>query len=281
MMTRTEIRASLFNVVRVVLGRTIVVPASIMLAYIVAVVFVASRIGLWESRLIGATLAWIVASALLGFFKVVEIPKQRYYFRSALRRAVEITALVDAYVNLFVLPFWAEMILIPFLTFLTMLIAVAEVSPELEGKYYDTTRSCLRSLMNTLGLALLAYATIRVVNELSSSSGLGHLGESLLLPLWLNLALMPFMYLLAIWVVYQTAFMMLGFSGNATEASVRRAKFAVLRSVGPRPYVLGEFGPPWPYRFNRAETLAEARQVAADLQVERAATLAADAEVSR
>src|ERR1700684_161043 len=126
MMTRKELRGSLLNVIRVVLSKTLVVPASVMLAYIVAVVFAASRIGLWESRLIGATLAWIVASALLGFFKVVEISKRRHYFRSALRRAVEIAALVDAYVNLFVLPFWAEMILVPFLTFLAMLIAVRE-----------------------------------------------------------------------------------------------------------------------------------------------------------
>ncbi len=229
MLTHTEIRASLFNVVRTAFGRTIVVPASVMLAYIAAVVFAASRIGLWEVRLVGATLAWIVASALLGFFKVIRIPDERHYFRAALRRSFEIAVLVDAYVNLFVLPFWAELILIPSVTLLGAMVAVAEVSPELAGEEYDTTRSCLKSLMGVLGIALLLYATIHVASDLSGPSGLSHLGKSLILPLWLNLALIPFMFLLAIRVVYETAFVMLGFPGNATKASVRRAKLALAR----------------------------------------------------
>jgi hypothetical protein len=270
MLTRTEIRASLFNVIRVAFGRTIVAPATVMLAYIAAVVFAASRIGLWEVRLVGATLAWIVASALLGFFKVLRIPEERHYFRAALRRSFEIAALVDAYVNLFVLPFWAELILIPSVTLLAALVAVAEVSPELAGKEYDTTRSCLKSLIGVLGVVLLLYATIHVANDLSGSSGLSRLGKSLILPFWLNLALIPFMFLLAIRVVYETAFVTLGFSGNATKASVRRAKLALMLSVGARPFVLGNFGAPWPYRLNQAETLTDARKVATELRAKRA-----------
>lgn len=269
MLTQLEIRVSLLNVVRVALGRTIIIPASAMLAYIATVVFAASRLGLWELRLIGATLAWMIASALLGFFKVLRIPEERHYLRSALRRSFEIAVLVDVYVNLFVLPFWAEMILIPLVVLLGALIAVAEVSPELKGEDYDTTRSCLQAIANIFGLALLVYATAHVVNELSSTTGLGHLGESLILPLWLNLALIPFMSMLAIRLVYQTAFVMLGFSGNATEASIRRARRALLSTVGPRPWVLGAFGPPWPYRLNQAASLAEARQLATQLRSER------------
>ncbi len=275
MLTRAEIRASMLNVVRVAFGKTIVVPASAMLAYIAAVVFAASRVGLWEVRLIGATLAWMVASALLGFFKVLRIPEERHYFRAALRRSFEITALVDIYVNLFVLPLWAELILVPFATLLAAMVAVAEISPELAGKDYDTTRSCLKSLMGIFGIALLLYATIHVANDLSSSSGLSHLGKSLILPLWLNLALIPFMFLLAIRLVYETAFVMLGFPANTTRASVRRARLALLLSVGARPYVLGEFGAPWPYRLNHARTLGDARKVAAELRAERAKTTSA------
>jgi hypothetical protein len=269
MLTRTDIRAGLLSVVRTAFGRIIVVPASVMLAYIAAVVFAASRIGLWEVRLVGATLTWIVASALLGFFKVIRIPDERHYFRAALRRSFEIAVLVDVYVNLFVLPFWAELILIPSVTLLGAMVAVAEVSPELAGKEYDTTRSCLKSLMGVLGIALLLYATIHVASDLSGPSGLSHLGKSLILPLWLNLALIPFMFLLAIRVVYETAFVTLGFPGNATKASVRRAKLALMLSVGARPYVLGSFAAPWPYRLNQAETLTDARRVARELRAER------------
>ena|ERR1700726_340115 len=131
-----------------------------------------------------------------------------------------------------------------------------------------------------IGLGLVVYATLHIIGEISSAHGVSHLGKSLFLPVWLNLALIPFSYLLAIYLVYQSAFVALEFPGGATKDSVRRAKLALLVAVGPRPYVLGKFGPPWPYRLNKASTLAEARRVAADLRAERTAILAPDAQVS-
>jgi len=53
----------------------------------------------------------------------------------------------------------------------------------------------------------------------------------------------------------------------------RRAKRALLLSVGFRPYVLGEFQAPWPYRLNAAPTLADARRVASELRAARESVL--------
>jgi hypothetical protein len=268
MLTNKDLRPSVLNVIRVPLSKVILAPVVLMLCYIAAVVFAASRIGLWNLRMTGATLAWLVASALLGFFKVTALPSDPHYLRTALKRAVAITVLIDAYVNLFVLPFWAEMALLPSVTLLAMLLAVAETRDE-----FSSVKGCLNGIMGVFVVGLLAYATVHVIEALSA--GRLTLGRSLILPMWLNLALLPFTYLLALWLVYQTAFVVVGFPGNSTTASIRRAKLALLLGVGPRPYILGEFGPPWPYRLNRASTLAEARQVAADLRAERNAAAAA------
>ena len=268
-LARSDIRPSALNVIRSVCNKTILVPVAIMLGYIATVVFVASQIGLWNVRLLGATLAWIAVSALAGFFRVTAIPKDRHYFRTAARRAVRITVLVDAYVNVFVFPFAIELVLLPLLILLAMLMAVAEASDELKGAEYDTTRSCLKSLLGIIGLGLFAYATIHIIGEILGTEGLSRLGKSVVLPVWLNIALIPFMYLLAIWVVYETTFASLGFPANATRASLHRSKLALLLSVGPRAYALGDFGPPWPYRLNAAPTLADARRVATELRAGR------------
>jgi hypothetical protein len=269
MLTRRDLRPYLFQLVRIALSGAVFRNGLLMLAYITAVVFAASRLGLWEARLIGATLAWIVVSAIFGFFKVLEVPKDRHHLRTALKRALAVTVLVDAYVNLVVLPFWAEMLLVPAITFLAVLIGVAAAAPQLASEEYDTTRSCLNGVLQIFGIAVFVYSTAYVIHEISSPAGLSHLGKSLVLPLWLNLALIPFMSLLAARLVYETTFLMLSFAPNASPASLRRAKIALLLSVGLRPYVLGDFGHPWPYRLNAAPTLAEARRVASELRAER------------
>jgi hypothetical protein len=266
-MARNDMRPNLLNVCRVALGKVILVPAAIMLTYLAAVVFAASRIDLWNTRLIGATLAWVVASALVGFFKVLEVPNDKHYFRSALKKAVAITILVDAYVNLFVFPFWAELIILPTIALVVMLQAVTATNDEVAN-----IRGCLNGVAGFLGISLFVYATIRLIEYLLTAhlAHLAQLGRSLILPMWLNLALIPFTYLLALRLGYETAFMRLGFAPGATQMTLRRAKLALLLEIGPRAHALGEFGPPWPYRFSNASTLTAARQIARSLRVERA-----------
>ncbi len=240
-----------------------------MLIYIAVVVFGASMIELWTARLIGATVAWVITVALVGFFQVMRVSEDRQFTRQAVRRAVEFAAILDAYLNLLVLPFAAEMFLVPFLVFLGALLGVAQFAPELESDEYDPARSCLKSLVSIIGIVAIGYATYRVFGEVASAQGLGELGRGLLLPLWLNLALIPCTLLIGVWAAYQTAFIRLGIHADLSRENLRRSKLALIREVGLRVYALGSFGPPWPYRFSQATTLAEARSVARELVEER------------
>jgi len=270
---RSDLRSSAFNVVRSALQRKLLTTAAIMLAYIAIVVYAAWHIELWNVRLLGATLAWIAASALAGFFRVLKIPKESNYFCRAVRKSVAVTVLVDAYVSFAPLPFIAELFFLPFVTFLLMLTAVAEAKNE-----FASIRGFLNGTVGLIGIGLLVYATVHIIKQVFASS-LSQLGKSLILPMWLNLTLIPFSYLIAVWMAYEITFLFLGFAPNATRESLRRAKLALLLDVGLRVHSLGDFGPPWPYRFSNATTLDEARHVARVMRMERA-SLAAEKAVS-
>jgi len=266
MLARGDTRPSVVSVFRVALHRAILTPVLLLLVYVAAVVFVATRVSLWNERLIGATLAWIAASALVGFFKINEVPDERHPLRAAFRRALAITVLVDAYVNFAVFPFAIELVAIPFLFVLGGVMVVAEMKDE-----FEIIRGPLKGFAGILGLGVFAHATVAVIGDLSHDPA--QLGKSLVLPLWLNLAFIPFRYVVATFAVYQTTFLFLSFAPNATKGSLRRAKRALLLSVGFRPYVLGEFQAPWPYRLNAAPTLADARRVASELRAARESVL--------
>jgi hypothetical protein len=261
--SRRDTRGHLMTIVRVPLSKAVFPRAALMLAYITGVVFAASRVGLWEARLIGATLAWVAASAAAGFFKVLEIPQDRHYFHTAVERGVAITILIDAYINLFVAPFWIEIWLLPAIALVYMLKAVGEAKDE-----FKETRGCFNAMAGLIGVGLLAFGTVHWVSAISVPN-LPRLGTSLILPMWLNLALIPLSYIIAVQLVYQSAFVDVESAPNATPASRRRAKWALLLSVGLRAHALGGFGRPWPYRLNAATTLADARRVARELRAER------------
>jgi hypothetical protein len=265
-----DIRPHILNIVTVWRSKVLLIPVSFMLAYVVAVVVGASQIHLWDPRMVGATLAWVITVALIGFFRVNRVAEDRQFTRKAARRAVELAVVLDAYLNLVVLPFAAEMFLVPFLVFVGALLGGVEYLPQLQDSEYDSTRSCLRSLVGVLGIAAVVYATVHVVKE-TANGKLGELGRGLILPLWLNLALIPCILLIGVWAAYHDAFVRLHIGADPSPASLRRAKRALLHEVGLRVYALGHFGPPWPYRFSETTMSSEARAVARALIAERAA----------
>jgi hypothetical protein len=263
-----DIRPQILNILTIWRSKVLLLPVVFMLAYVSAVVFGASQIDLWNVRMVGATLAWVITVALVGFFRVNRVSEQRRFTRSETRRAVEVAVVLDAYLNLFVLPFAAEMFLVPFLVFLGTLVAFAQYAPQLQSSEYDSTRSCLQWLLNLIGLAIIVYATVRLVQTLTQGK-LGDLERGLVFPLWLNLALIPCTLLIGAWAAYHDAFIRLQIGADPTPHSLRRAKRALVREVRFHVYALGKFGPPWPYRFSKAETAAEARSVARALVAER------------
>lgn len=265
MLSRADMRGNLWTIARIPFSRVVFPRAALELLYIGAVVLVASRIGAWHLRLIGQTLAWLVASAAVGFFRVTAIPTDPHYFRTAARRSLAITILIDVYVNLFVFPFPVELFLLPLLALLGMLQAVADLKEE-----FEDVRGCFNAMVGVAGLGLFVFATVHVIKGLSLPN-LGHLGESLILPLWLNMALVPFSYLLALQLAYGEAFGGISRAPNASRAAGLRARAALVWGVGARVYSLGQFSEPWPKRLNGATTAGEAREIVASLRAERAA----------
>jgi hypothetical protein len=272
---RRDLRQHMLAIINVWRSPTLAVPVSLMLAYVAAVVFGASQIDLWNTRMIGATLAWTITVAFVGFFRVNRVAEVRRFTRKEARRAIELAVVLDAYLNLFVLPFAAEMFLVPFLVFVGLMLGAAEYLPQLEDTEYDQTRSCLKSFVGVLGLAAVVYGTVRVIEEIAAGK-LGSLGRGLILPLWLNIALIPCILLIGVWAAYHDAFIRLQIGADPSPAALRRAKRALIREVGLHVYALGCFGPPWPYRFGQAHTVAEAREVARALIAERAAAARAE-----
>jgi hypothetical protein len=263
-----DLRQQMLAIINIWRSPILVVPVSLILAYVAAIVFGAAQIDLWNMHMIGATLAWTITVALVGFFRANRVSEDRGFTRKEARRAVELAVVLDAYLNLLVLPFVGEMFLVPFLAFVGLMLGAAEYVPQLQDKEYDQTRGCVKAFVSVLGLAAVVYATVRVIEEIAAGK-LGDIGRGLVLPLWLNLALIPCVLIIGVWAAYHDAFIRLQIGADPSPAALRRAKQALVREVRLRVYLLGRFGPPWPYRFSQASTTAEARKVARALIAER------------
>jgi hypothetical protein len=163
-----DIRQQMLRLISIWRSPILVMPVSLTLAYVAAVVFGASQIDLWNTRMIGATIAWTITVAFVAFLRVTRVSEVRGFTRKEVRRAIELAAVLDAYLNLFVLPFVAEMFFVPFLVFVGAMLGAAEYLPQLQGSEYAQARSCLRSCVGVLAVVAVAYATVRFIEELAA-----------------------------------------------------------------------------------------------------------------
>ena len=271
MMLSRDLRRGVFGVVTTLLvSGILLISVSAMLVYIAGIVFAASQIDLWNAHMIGATFAWTV-TALVGFSQVLRVSQDRRFTRKAVRRAMALAVVLDAYLNLFVVGFPFEMLLVPFLVFVGAMLAGYEYIPQLQTSEHDPGRSCLKSFVGILGIGAIVYATVQTVSEIAAGK-LGELGRGLILPLWLNVALIPCILLIGLWAAYHDAFIRLQIGAEPSSTALRYAKRALVREVGLNVYALGGFGPPWPYRFSEATTPSEARAVARALVEQRSSS---------
>jgi hypothetical protein len=164
-----------------------------------------------------------------------------------------LTILVEVFVNLVVFPLPIELALVPIVTFLTMLAAFSGMKPEWApaGRLVDGT-------LGWIGIALLSYVGGRLATDpglLNETAGL-----RFLLPVWLSLGVLPYIYLLALYLGYDAAFRRINL--NCADRATRwRAKRALVRRCHLRARRLGEFRSAWVPKVITAEPNEDADEL--------------------
>lgn len=236
--SRREGRAGIRSVLGGFLTPKVAVPFLAYAAYIAMVVGTFGKWSqLWEPRLLKDTAIWFVASGAVLFFTFGDAAKPGFV-AARIRGALRASVFVEFYINLvsFSLP-W-ELALQVTASVLSVFGIVAAHDPKTRIVARTSTR-----LLATLGAALLLLTGRQVIQQIAAFDIVG-IARDFLLPFWLTMVSVPFIYLLALWAHYETAFLRIDFAGPDQKAH-RRAKLALLAGLGLRNPDVAQFGGAW------------------------------------
>jgi hypothetical protein len=235
---KKDLRGPLWNVVKAFLQPAILLPTIGYFAWAAGLVFLAAREGVWNWEVASDTVVWAIASFAL-LFHSEEVLHGDHFLRRKAAKALQATILVEVFINLVVFPLIVELILVPLVTFLAMTSAFSSLQPQWQegGRLVD-------GALAWIGLTLLAYVGIRLATNpglLNETTGL-----RFLLPVWLSLGVLPYIYLLALYAGYDSAFRRINFNFNSADPRTRRrAKWALIRRCHLRTGRLGQFRGAW------------------------------------
>lgn len=171
-----------------------------MTLYICLMVYYLKILNFWDFSYLSVTVIWFVAVAMSMFVNASHLSESGN-FKNIVWDNLKIAAIIEFIANLYVLNFWVEFLfIIPFSAMLGGLLGVASV--KYKGQKVE---SCLNVIAGVLGVSFLGYAIFKIGTDFQGFASLYNLKE-FLLPLIFTIALLPFIYVLALYITHSSIF---------------------------------------------------------------------------
>jgi hypothetical protein len=174
--------------------------------YVSLVIYVLYRIELWHLDQLKDTLIWFIAVAFLSFFEIEKYKKDNKRFRDVVIDNIRLIAFIEFLVGLYVFPLWAELILLPAATFITMMHVYSQTD-----RNHKIVETLLGNILAIIGIGLIGYSLHELIINFSDFTK-PETAKDFLLPPILTLAYLPFIFFMVIYTTYENIFSQLNFS---------------------------------------------------------------------
>jgi hypothetical protein len=260
MLLKRDLRGSIGNLLATFFkSRTLVLLVAAMFGYVALEIWIGSKLTLWNTGLTTETAIWFVVTGLALFFNVRDASKQRHFYRNRAAAALGIAVYLEFLTNLFVLSLVAELILQPFLVFLGMMSVVAGTNDR-----HTSVKKLTDRVLIFIGLALLVFTLQQLIVNWDELDKLQAMRE-LVLPMWLTVGLLPFIYFLSLYSNYEMAFKGIDFHTKGRGARFR-AKLAFITKFHLRAREAHTFNWLWTRKLGSADSFGAARKVVDDFR---------------
>lgn len=196
----------MIDLLKLFLGKILIllVPATI---YVFSLIYILRRLGFWDITLIKDTIFWFFGIGLIIFLNLNKA-KGFEHFKNIIKKTFRWTIALELLVNLYCFSLPMELLVVPFATIL----AVMKSFTELKDNYkaFDTI---LKNILAWCGIVLFAIIIYKTSTHYERLLTLENLKSSLL-PLILTSLFIPFAYLEAVYMVYQSMFIRMDLNSN-------------------------------------------------------------------
>ena len=169
----------------------------ILLIYIAGIVFLFYRLKLWDLSLLKNTIYWTFGGAFILFFNVNKALESEKHFIKILKDCFKFIIVVEFLSNLYSFNLIIELISIPILVFAGVMLGFSENKTE-----YKSVQKIFNGVLILYGLGVLIFSIIRISDNFNSLFSIENL-KSLLFGTAMTLSLIPFLYLIALYMAYE------------------------------------------------------------------------------
>lgn len=214
----------------------ILIPLILSFVPTALIVWLLAYLNLWDLSVLKETIYWVIGTGIIMFGKFNSVKDLKSLYKQAAKETLALVIVLEFIIWLYVFPLWAELLLVPFVTFIVLLATAAKY---MKTDGVELTRKMLNGTQIFIGLLILLFAFIGFVKNPAALPTLQNL-ELFLLPIILSLTYVPSVYFIALYGKYELVFNRINYPMKLNRKSKRAIKLAAIRRCGLSVYVTGE-----------------------------------------
>lgn len=217
-MFNSAIRANLPALLKSIFNPKVILVFLCLAFYTAALTWGMSWLGFWDTSLLKDTFIWYLVAGIATIFQAVSSAQVPNFFRKLFFDAFRFTIVIEFLLEKFTLPLGYELIIVPVITALLAMIAIAESKKE-----YSPALKLLRAIFTVIAVTLLILALNDLYHNYAEIFSRSALHEFLLAPA-LTLGSIPFFYVLSLLSSHEQLLMRMGFLTRQHPELTRYAK---------------------------------------------------------
>lgn len=203
--SKKDARVSFLPVISAFTNKLVLIPFGLFILYNSMIIWFLRYVGFWDSNQIKNTIIWFFTAGIVSFFQLPNIEKDPLYFRKAITDNLKIIVFFEFIISFYVFSLPVELIFVPLVTFLALLSAISE-----RDKKNKIVTKLLHIVLTLIGLIIVIYTIYKLIINYSEFAQKQTLYD-FSLPTILSIFLLPFIYLLHVYMVYEGVFRYIDF----------------------------------------------------------------------
>jgi hypothetical protein len=208
-----DLRHSAGRVLKCLLSPKLCVPLLVFVSWTTVAAWLARVTGFWTSELAASTVLWFLFVGMAWFIHIGEAGEVDDFLNRRIVEAVKVGALLEVFINLEVMSLPAELILMLFSLFVGMLDLVARQKVE-----FKPVARLTSTMLIIVGLGLVSFTVYRLADDWHRLA-IRDVVNQFVLPVWLTVASVPCIYVIALYMGYDSLLVNMSLWNNNRKPS--------------------------------------------------------------
>ena len=199
-MRNENVRLDLHNLLNAFMRRFIVIQLCVLTLYTTGLVFLLEWGGIWNQGQLKNTLMWIFFIGGVQLLNTINIDNPKVYLQTTLNSQLKLIVLVQFLVAFHSYNYFAELVVVATLTFLTCRSVVSARDPS-----HAQVNKFIGIIMSIIGFYLVGDSIYYAINNNSKFLSINTFRD-FLVPILLSIGLLPYIYCFYHFLSYEKAF---------------------------------------------------------------------------